>query len=96
MRFSLTQIRFYKRKLGWTIKRKNCCQLISNKTKTIRMNWCLEKIISKETFENVFEDETNVELNSAARLSFYKVDSSMERILARCAKPKHVYQVKCL
>ena len=97
VKFSLTQIRFYKRKLGLTMKRKNYCQLISNKNKTIRMNWCMEKIISKETFENVvFVDETNVELNSAARLSFYKVDSSMERIPARCAKPKHAYQVKCL
>ena len=51
----------------------------------------MEKIISKETFENVFIDETNVELNSAARLSFYKIDSSMERIPARCDKPGKMF-----
>ena len=94
VKFSLTQIRFYKRKMEWTMKRKKYCQLISNKNKVMRMNWCSDNLISGETFQNViFVDETNVEMNSAARLSFYKTGSSFDRIPARCAKPKHAYTV---
>ena len=56
----------------------------------MRMGWCSDNLISGETFQNViFVDETNVEMNIAARLSFYKTGTSFDRVPARCAKPKH-------
>ena len=78
-------------------KTKKYCQLISNKTKVIRMHsiWCLDNLISGETFQNViFVDETNVELNNASRLSFYKTGPSFDRIPARCANSKYAYTVR--
>ena len=95
VKFSLTQIRFYQRKMKWTMKRKKkYWQLISYKNKVMRMNWCSDNLISGATFQNViFVDETNVEMNSVARLSFYKTGSSYDRIPARCSKPKHAYTV---
>ena len=46
LKISRSQIRYYKRQLNWTMKRKKYCQLISNKNKTVRMNWCLDKLLS--------------------------------------------------
>ena len=76
--------------MKWSMKRKRYCQLISNKNKHVRMNWCMEMLNSRETFSDViFVDESDVELSSTSRLSFYKID----RIPRRVAKPKHSYTV---
>ena len=92
--FSLTTIKLQRRKLKWTMKKKNYCQLISVKNKTARMNWCSEMLIAKETFSDViFVDECNVEISSTPRQSFYQVGCSLDKVPKRSAKPKHSYTV---
>lgn len=92
--FSLSVIKVQRRKLKWTMKKKSYCQLISIKNKTARLNWCSEMLLAKETFSDViFVDESNVEISSAPRLSFYKAGCALDKVPRRCAKPKHSYTV---
>lgn len=92
--FALSTIKKYRRQLNWTAKRKRYCQLISHKNKLARVEWCLEKLKTKDTFQDViFMDESNVELSSTGRLSFYQTGSALEKVPARTAKPKHSYTV---
>jgi hypothetical protein len=47
--------------------------LISHKNKLCRVQWSLDALRSKETFDNViFTDETSVEMGSDGRLFFYQ------------------------
>ena len=92
--FSLSTIKFHRRALQWTMKRKRYCQLISHKNKLFRVDWCLRRLSDRDTFKDViFVDESNIELSSAGRLSFYQMGSSLEMIPSRAAKPKHSYTV---
>ena len=92
--FSIPTIKFHRRQMKWSMKRKRYCQLISYKNKHVLMNWCMDMLNSSDTFSDViFVDESNVELSSTSRLSFYKIDVSMDRIPRRAAKPKHSYTV---
>lgn len=92
--FSLSTIKEYRRQLNWTAKRKKYCQLISHKNKLARVEWSLNKLKTEDTFQNViFVDESNVELSSTGRLSFYQTGSALEKVPSRTAKPKHSYTV---
>jgi hypothetical protein len=47
------------------------CQLISHKNKLCRVQWSLDALRSKETFDNViFTFETSVEMGADERLFF--------------------------
>ena len=95
--FSIATIKFQRRHLDWTMKKKSYCQLISVRNKVARLNWCSEMLLARETFSDViFVDESNVEISSNARMSFYKPTSSMDKVPRRCAKPKHAYTVSYL
>ena len=76
------------------MRRKRYCQLISLKIKLFRVDWCLLWLSDRDTFKDVFVDESNIDLRSAGRLSFYQMGSSLERISSRAAKPKHSYTVR--
>ena len=92
--FSLTTIKFQRRKLKWTMKKKNYCQLILVKNKIACMNWCSEMLIAKETFSNVnFVDECNVKISSIPRQSFYQVGCRLDKVPKRSTKPQHSYTV---
>ena len=97
VKFSLSVIKLHRRAMNWTMKRKKYCQFISNKNKQFRVEWCLEKLSCGDTFQDViFVDESNVELSSTGRLSFYQVGSSISKVPSRAAKPKHSYTVTSL
>ena len=92
--FSLPAIKFHRRALQWTMKRTRHCQLISHKNKLLRVEWCLLGLSDRDRCKDViFVDESNIELSSAGRLSFYQMGSLLERIPSRAAQPKHSYTV---
>ena len=57
--------------LGWCTRTLQYCQLISHKNKLCRVQWSLDALRSKETFDNViFTVETSVEMGADERLLF--------------------------
>ena len=57
--------------LGWCTRTLQYWQLISHKNKLCRVQWSLDALRSKETFDNViFTDETSVEMVAERRLFF--------------------------
>jgi hypothetical protein len=57
--------------LGWCTRTLQYCQLISHKNKLCRVQWSLDALRSKETFDNViFTVETSVEMGADERLFF--------------------------
>ena len=92
--FSLSTIKFHRRALQWTMKRKRHCQLMSHKNKLFMVGWCLWGLRDRDRFKDViFVDESNIELSSAGRLSIYQMGSLLEQIPSRAAQPKHSYTV---
>ena len=64
--FSLSTIKFHRRALKWTMKRKRYCQLFPHKNKLFRVDWCLRQLSDRDTFkDDIFVDESNIELSSA-------------------------------
>ncbi|OWF48169.1 hypothetical protein KP79_PYT14452 [Mizuhopecten yessoensis] len=96
---STAHTRRIRRELGWTARHIKYCQLISNKNKFFclvnRYNFCINTLISLETFSNViFVDETSVEMSSNGRMFFTQHGPSMDRLPSKAPKPKHAYKVK--
>ncbi|CAC5397765.1 unnamed protein product [Mytilus coruscus] len=82
-----------RRGLGWTTRQVKYCQLISHKNKAVRLDWCLNALDKKETFQNViFTDETSVEIGSDGRRFFFKPTSALQCQPAKRPKPKHHYK----
>lgn len=91
---TIQTISLIRRKLGWTTRRVKYCQLISNKNKQARMDWCLKSLSLKDTFEDViFTDETAIEMSASGRIFFYKKKSEFDRLPGKSAKPKNPYKV---
>lgn len=60
-----------RRKLNWTPKHMKYGQLISHKNVKHRLDWCLDQLISKDSFRDViYVDESTVEMCSSGRLFF--------------------------
>lgn len=58
-----------RRKLNWTPKHMKYGQLISHKNVKHRLDWCLDQLISKDSFRDViYVDESTVEMCSSGRL----------------------------
>lgn len=90
---TIQTISLIRRKLGWTTRRVKYCQLISNKNKQARMDWCLKSLSLKDTFEDViFTDETAIEMSASGRIFFYKKKSEFDRLPGKSAKPKNPYK----
>ncbi|XP_065927438.1 uncharacterized protein [Magallana gigas] len=83
-----------RRKLNWTPKHMKYGQLISHKNVKHRLDWCLDQLISKDSFRDViYVDESTVEMCSSGRLFFHRHGSNMDRLPAKAPKPKHSYKV---
>ena len=95
LEISTTKVKQMRKQLGWTKTRRKYGQLISGKNRVLRVQWCLDKLASRETFKDViFIDESCVEMNSSGRISFYQPGSLIECPTAKVAKPKHPYKVR--
>lgn len=58
-----------RRKLNWTPKHMKYGQLISHKNVKHRLDWCLDQLISKDSFRDViYVEESTVEMCSSGRL----------------------------
>ena len=80
--------------LGWCTRTLQYCQLISHKNKLCRVQWSLDALRSKESFDNViFTDETSAEMVADGKLFFYKRTSDLDFLPAKKMKPKHAYKV---
>ncbi|CAG2213127.1 unnamed protein product [Mytilus edulis] len=87
---SETTIKRARQRLGWKHSPTQYCQMVREVNKPKRVNYALECIINRETFDNViFTDETTVKIQSSTRYSFRKEG---EETQAK-GKPKHPYQV---
>ena len=88
---SETTIKRARQRLGWKHSPTQYCQMVREANKPKRVNYALECIINRETFDNViFTDETTVKIQSSTRYSFRKEG---EETQAK-GKPKHPYQVR--
>ena len=86
---SLSTIKKERRNLGWVSTRPKYCQLVRERNKEKRVEWCNEMINSNETFENViFTDECSIQLDHHGRLCFRK------RGQPRQLKPKPKHPIK--
>ena len=91
---SITTIKNMRQKLKWTKTKRKYGQLISVKNRHMRVDWCLNALRNRETFENViFVDETCVEIQSSGRMFFYQQGSRIECPTLKVPKPKHPYKV---
>ena len=80
--------------LGWCTRTIQYYELISHKNKRCRVQWSLDALRSKETFDNViFTDDTSVEMGADGRLFFCKRTSDLDILPAKKMKPKHAYNV---
>lgn len=81
--------------LGWKSQTSNkTCQMISRKNKTVRMQWCLDVLQTRERFRDViFVDESCVEMCANGRIAFHQKSSDFEKKCNRIPRPKHSYKV---
>lgn len=81
-----------RRKLGWKFQKTHYCQLISEKNRKERLEFCLRMLATDEKFENViFSDETKIQMESSTLRSARK--STDKRYQRLRPKPKHPYSV---
>ena len=83
---STSTIRNARRKLVLKHEKARYCQLIRDKNKTKRLVFCLKAMRKKDNFEDdIFTDETSVEIQQYTRYSFRKNGS-----VPKCkGQPKH-------
>lgn len=86
-----------RRKQNWTPKHMKYGQMISHKNVKHRLDWCLDKLISKDSFRDViYVNESTGEMCYSGRLFFHRHGLNMDKLPAKAPKPKHSYQVNVL
>ena len=86
---SVETIKRERRALGWVASKPKYCQLIRDRNKQKRLDWCNLMLSTNETFDNViFSDECSVKLDNHGRLCFRL------RGEPRTLKPKPKHPVK--
>ena len=91
---STSRVKVMRNRLGWTRTRRKYGQLISGKNRVLRVQWCLNMLSTRDTFDDViFVDETCVEMESSGRIFFHQRGSQIECQTTKVAKPKHPYKV---
>ena len=87
---SSTIRRVRREKLGWKYENTRYCQFVREPNKVKRLAFCLHALARKDMFEDViFTDETTVQIEQYARLSFRKDGTQAKRI----GRPKHQLKV---
>ena len=87
---SISTIKRARYQLGWRATRPKYCQLVREANKAKRLDWCKDRLMENEQFDNViFTDECSVQLDSHGRLCFCK-EKEVRKIKP---KPKHPTKV---
>ncbi|KAK3108476.1 hypothetical protein FSP39_015728 [Pinctada imbricata] len=91
---SVSRIKQLRRELGWKSATKGYCQLISNKNKKVRLEWCCKSLAEKDEFLDViFTDESSVEMSSHGKFYFQNSAPRLHQGTSKRPKPKHAYKV---
>ena len=89
VKYSLRTLARAREDLGWTFSTARYCQAIREGNKLKRLEWCKERLLEQENFEDViFTDESSIQLENHRRKSFRK------RGAPRKLKYKHKHPVK--
>ena len=71
--YSLRTIARVRLELGWTFSTTQYCQAIRDANKDKRVEWCKQRLMEGETFDDViFTDESTIQLDRHGRKSFRK------------------------
>ena len=74
IKFGISTIKQARRKAGWVKTRPNYCQLVREKNRVDRLNFCLKVQETNDQFEDVvFTDESSVWMEQHGKLCFRKV-----------------------